>query len=246
MSGMSGPACKMQSYAEAKALKMLESNRQQVVDFNTFLLSRIYPFGGRVDSSNMNPIPYWSGGCQAVCCNFQTGDVGMSLNHGKFRENNRMGYVLKHPSQRHTGASSSSCLLRVRVLSCQRLPPKTHYKSSNILDAYVRLELHGTGNDSMEVRTKTIKDNGFNPSFGHEGDGEVFEFEVQDRESAMLRVVVMDDDTGKDAQIGQNSLTLTCIREGYRHVSLFDQDDNLIKQAGCLCRFEFEYLRQDA
>ena len=236
----------MQLYAEAKALKMLKNNRQPVVDVNTRLLARIYPFGGRVDSSNMNPVPYWSGGCQAVCCNFQTGDVGMSLNHGKFRENNRMGYVLKHPSQRHSGVSSSSCLLRVRVLSCQRLPPKTHYKSSDILDAYVRLELYGTGYDSVEVRTKTIKDNGFNPSFGHEGDGEVFEFEVQDRESAMLRIVVMDDDTGKDAQIAQNSLTLTCIREGYRHVSLFDQDDNLIKQAGCLCRFEFEYLRQDA
>jgi hypothetical protein len=42
----------------------------------------------------------------------------MSLNHGKFRENNSLGYVLKHPSQRGTGVASSSCRSIRIVVSC--------------------------------------------------------------------------------------------------------------------------------
>lgn len=77
ISHMKSPACRMQSYAEAKALKMCQNKREDFIDFNRYLLSRIYPFGGRVDSSNFNPVPYWSAGCQAVCLNFQTGDVSL-------------------------------------------------------------------------------------------------------------------------------------------------------------------------
>jgi hypothetical protein len=77
--GLKGPSFKMQSYAEAGALKLWDKNREDFVEFNRYLLSRIYPFGGRVDSSNMNPIPFWSAGCHAVCLNFQTGDVSYPL-----------------------------------------------------------------------------------------------------------------------------------------------------------------------
>jgi len=30
-----------------------------------------------------------------VALNFQTGDVSMSLNHGRFTDNNQCGYILK-------------------------------------------------------------------------------------------------------------------------------------------------------
>ena len=72
---MPEPKCKMQSFAEAKALKLLQKNKNDFIDFNLYLLSRIYPYGGRIDSSNMNPLAYWSAGCNAVAMNFQTGDV---------------------------------------------------------------------------------------------------------------------------------------------------------------------------
>lgn len=182
--GLQCPKFTMQSYAEAKALKMLEKKKEDFIDFNLNMLSRIFPSGTRVDSSNMNPVPYWSAGCHAVALNFQKGDLGMSLNHGKFRENARLGYVLKHPSQRRSGVVSASCRLNVWVLSCQRLPPKAILKGKkstagkDVLDVYVRLEMHGTGSDSKEARTKTVHDNGFNPTFG-QGRGELFSFNVK-------------------------------------------------------------------
>lgn len=35
-------------------------------------MSRIYPKGTRVDSSNYNPQPFWNVGCQMVALNYQT------------------------------------------------------------------------------------------------------------------------------------------------------------------------------
>ena len=50
-------------------------------------LSRVYPKGSRVDSSNYDPQPMWNAGSQMVALNFQTGDKPMQLNEGKFMQN---------------------------------------------------------------------------------------------------------------------------------------------------------------
>lgn len=36
------------------------------------MLSRVYPKGQRIDSSNYNPVPFWNVGCQMVALNYQT------------------------------------------------------------------------------------------------------------------------------------------------------------------------------
>jgi len=40
--------------------------------YNRKSLSRIYPKGQRVDSSNYDPYPLWMLGCHMVALNFQT------------------------------------------------------------------------------------------------------------------------------------------------------------------------------
>ena len=52
-------------------------------------LSRVYPRGQRVDSSNYYPQTYWNVGCQLVALNYQTGDKAMQLNEGKFLQNGK-------------------------------------------------------------------------------------------------------------------------------------------------------------
>lgn len=54
-------------------------------------MSRIYPKGGRVDSSNYMPQIFWNNGCQMVSLNFQSPDLGMQLNMGKFEYNGNSG-----------------------------------------------------------------------------------------------------------------------------------------------------------
>ena len=43
-----------------------------LLSYNKRQLSRIYPRGTRVDSSNFMPQVYWNAGCQLVALNFQT------------------------------------------------------------------------------------------------------------------------------------------------------------------------------
>uniref|UniRef100_A0A0C3SGL0 phosphoinositide phospholipase C n=1 Tax=Guillardia theta (strain CCMP2712) TaxID=905079 RepID=A0A0C3SGL0_GUITC len=127
----------------------------------------------------------------------------------------------------------------VCVLSCQRLP--NNEASSDILDPYVQVELSGAPGDSQVKRTVTIQDNGFNPVFGG-GRGEAFEFEIQEREVAMLKILVMDEDISTFTVVGQCCIPVTCIRPGYRHVTLYDTHNGTLHYSGVLCKFSIENI----
>ncbi|KAJ1471026.1 PLC-like phosphodiesterase [Baffinella frigidus] len=122
----------MSSFAEGKAVKLAQKQRSAFVQHNRRFLARIYPYGGRVDSSNMDPVPVWGAGCQMVALNFQTNDVALKLNHARFLENGNCGYVLKPPYQRGTGPKAAP------VVSCQRLPNNF---SKDVCGPYVTLTL---------------------------------------------------------------------------------------------------------
>ena len=82
---------------------------------NQRLITRVYPSAYRQDSSNVDAVSFWNTGVQMgsnlnlifllpstrllfsslVALNFQTGDISMSLNHGRFTDNKQCGYILK-------------------------------------------------------------------------------------------------------------------------------------------------------
>mmetsp|Transcript_6992 Transcript_6992/g.16227 ORF Transcript_6992/g.16227 Transcript_6992/m.16227 type:complete len:826 (-) Transcript_6992:326-2803(-) len=232
-----GKPFEMSSYSEKKCKKMCgdEASRLRFVHHNFRQLSRVYPFGGRIDSSNLHPINAWASGCQLVALNFQTGDVPMQLNYGKFIENGNTGYVLKPPYMRETGVRACEVNLEVRVLSCQRLP--NNNASRDIVDPYVRVEVYGVDEDEkLNEKTRVIDNNGFNPVFNDKGE-KTMSFTIRSRENAMLRISVLDQDVGQDDFIGQFCLPVTCIRNGYRHVPLYDANNGTVHSAGVLCWF---------
>ena len=65
------------------------------VDYNKRQVTRVYPGGHRVDSSNYDPVVHWCMGSQIVALNYQTPSPSMQLNDGKFEENGGCGYLLK-------------------------------------------------------------------------------------------------------------------------------------------------------
>ena len=81
----------MSSFSENVALQHLRQNPIEFVNYNKRQLSRVYPKGGRVDSSNYMPQIFWNAGCQMVSLNFQTPDLPMQLNLGKFEYNGNCG-----------------------------------------------------------------------------------------------------------------------------------------------------------
>ena len=54
----------MSSFGESTAFKYSEEAAAQYVEYNKKHLSRTYPGGVRVDSSNYDPIYLWNAGCQ--------------------------------------------------------------------------------------------------------------------------------------------------------------------------------------
>nr|XP_057918440.1 1-phosphatidylinositol 4,5-bisphosphate phosphodiesterase delta-3-A-like [Doryrhamphus excisus] len=224
------PASHMSSFAESRALGYLNDSAIQFVRHNTNHLSRIYPAGQRVQSSNFNPQTMWNGGCQIVALNFQTPGEPMDLNRGRFLQNGQCGYVLKpafmcqkdstfNPGNVGGGPGHSPVKLTVKIISAQQLP-KQQKKPTSIVDPQVAVEIHGVAIDNNKKKTHHIQNNGFNPQWDC-----TFNFTIHAPELAMVRFVVEDHDyTSSNEFLGQYSLPFKSLRAGYRHVPLMKLD----------------------
>ncbi|XP_015762799.1 PREDICTED: 1-phosphatidylinositol 4,5-bisphosphate phosphodiesterase-like [Acropora digitifera] len=84
------------SFNESTGFGLLKASPVEFVRYNKRQLSRIYPKGSRVDSSNYMPQVFWNVGCQMVSLNLQTSDLAFQLNQGKFEYNKRCGYLLSN------------------------------------------------------------------------------------------------------------------------------------------------------
>lgn len=86
----------MSSFPESKAERLMcHQDTAFFLKYHQNQLSRVYPKGQRIDSSNYNPVQFWNVGSQMVALNYQTGDKAMQINSGRFRENGGCGYILK-------------------------------------------------------------------------------------------------------------------------------------------------------
>ncbi|XP_039360258.1 1-phosphatidylinositol 4,5-bisphosphate phosphodiesterase delta-3 [Mauremys reevesii] len=219
----------MCSFSERKARKLLKESGNGLVRYNARHLSRIYPLGLKMNSSNYNPQEMWNAGCQLVALNFQTPGWEMDLNHGRFLVNGRCGYVLKPSFLRSRQASFDpesgrgpghrAALLLVKVITAQQLP-KLNDKKSSIVDPFVRVEIHGVRADCTSQQTEYKLNNGFNPRWD-----ETLSFQLRAPELALVRFVVEDyDTTSCNDFVGQFTLPFASLREGYRHIHLLSRD----------------------
>lgn len=62
----------MFSFSEKRAVGLIQKSFSEFREYNHSCLSRVYPAGIRVTSSNFNPLPHWLVGSQIVALNYQT------------------------------------------------------------------------------------------------------------------------------------------------------------------------------
>ncbi|TNN50592.1 1-phosphatidylinositol 4,5-bisphosphate phosphodiesterase delta-3-A [Liparis tanakae] len=220
-----GSATDMSSFSESDALRYVKDSGIQFVRHNSHQLSRIYPSGQRLQSSNYNPQEMWNGGCQIVALNFQTPGEQMDLNQGRFLQNSQCGYTLKppfmcqpdttfNPENAGGGPGHRPVLLTVR------LPKPEWDKPSSIVDPQVWVEVHGAPIDNNKKKTHYVDNNGFNPRWDC-----TFNFTVHVPDLALVRFMVEDHDfTSSNDFLGQFTLPFTSLRTGYRHVRLLKVD----------------------
>ncbi|KAF4100007.1 hypothetical protein G5714_020133 [Onychostoma macrolepis] len=225
----------MSSFNESVGLGYLKTNAIEFVNYNKRQMSRIYPKGGRVDSSNYMPQIFWNAGCQMVSLNFQTPDLGMQLNQGKFEYNGACGYLLKPDFMRRgdrmfdpfsetpvDGVIAATC--SVQVFSGQFLSDKK-------IGTYVEVDMYGLPTDTIrkEFRTRMVMNNGLNPYYNEEP----FVFrKVILPDLAVLRIAVYDDN---NKLIGQRILPLDGLQAGYRHISLRNEGNKPLSLPTVFC-----------
>uniref|UniRef100_A0AAY5EUS2 1-phosphatidylinositol 4,5-bisphosphate phosphodiesterase n=1 Tax=Electrophorus electricus TaxID=8005 RepID=A0AAY5EUS2_ELEEL len=209
----------MSSFVETKGMDALKNSPIEFVEYNKKQLSRIYPKGTRVDSSNYMPQLFWNVGCQMVALNFQTLDLPMQLNMGVFEYNSRSGYLLKPEFMRRTDKHFDpftetivdgivANTVKIKIVSGQ-------YLSDKKVGVYVEVDMFGLPADTKrKYRTKTSNSNSMDPVW----DDEPFVFvKVVLPTLASLRVAVFEEN-GKF--IGHRVLPVVALRPGYHYINL--------------------------
>lgn len=193
--------------------------------YNSTHISRVYPKGVRVFSSNYDPFRMWASGCQMVALNYQTGTLPMLANHYKFCENNMCGYVLKPdwlieaklPPKEHKKT------LRVDVLQATSLPNVTKV---DIVDPFVTATGYGYfPSENVTFKTDVVEDNGWNPRWDAS-----FTFKFAAPEISFVDLEIWDDGP-RDSFVGRALICLRTVVPGYH--ALIVRDDNNVPIDNC-------------
>uniref|UniRef100_A0A7N8WZP6 Phosphoinositide phospholipase C n=1 Tax=Mastacembelus armatus TaxID=205130 RepID=A0A7N8WZP6_9TELE len=207
----------MSSFNESVGLGYLKTNAIEFVNYNKRQMSRIYPKGGRVDSSNYMPQIFWNAGCQMVSLNFQTPDLAMQLNQGKFEYNGSCGYLLKpdfmRRSDRMFDPFSETPVDGVIAATCSVQVFSGQFLSDKKIGTYVEVDMYGLPTDTIrkEFRTRMV----ILPDL------------------AVLRIAVYDDN---NKLIGQRILPLDGLQAGYRHISLRNEGNKPLSLPTIFCQ----------
>ncbi|CAN9498676.1 unnamed protein product [Ophioblennius macclurei] len=196
-----------------------KSRTRDFLRYNRKALSRVYPKGQRMESSNFDPYPLWAVGCHMVALNYQTADKSTQLNSALFSLNGQTGYVLQPEFMRlddydpHQEKKTVKYSILIRVIAARHLPRP----GRSIASPFVEVEL--CGHTEEKFKTTVYRDNGLNPLW--KVPAEPFEFQVYEPELTFLRFVVNEEDMFSDPNfLAQATFPVKGLRSGYRSVPL--------------------------
>lgn len=227
------PCYQCASINEANAKKICRKHPLAVIAHTETQLIRTYPAGLRIDSSNFNPVFFWSFGMQMVALNYQTEDLPMHINRAMFEQANNYGYVCKpsimwdrahlmyrrfNPLEKEFDGLHTTQIV-INIVSGQYL------NQNNLLSSpYIEIEIIGIPGDCCKRKTKAIMRNAFNPIWN-----ETFYFRVNFIDLAFIRFAVYDSEGG--FMLAQRVMSIKSLRPGYRHVCLRSSTNLLLNMA---------------
>ncbi|XP_064132157.1 1-phosphatidylinositol 4,5-bisphosphate phosphodiesterase gamma-1 isoform X4 [Loxodonta africana] len=231
----------MSSFPETKAEKYVNKAKgKKFLQYNRLQLSRIYPKGQRLDSSNYDPLPMWICGSQLVALNFQTPDKPMQMNQALFLTGGHCGYVLQPSTMRDEAFDPfdksslrvpEPCAICIEVLGARHLPKN----GRGIVCPFVEIEVAGAEYDNTKQKTEFVVDNGLNPMW----PAKPFQFQISNPEFAFLRFVVYEEDMFSDQNfLAQATFPLKGLKTGYRAVPLKNNYSEDLELASLLVKIQ--------
>ena len=217
------PNSNVHSFASSVLHEMTEKTQKtqkKMREFTTDHICRAFP-SRKAGKFNTDPLRLWGMGCQVVSMNMTTFDEHILKADGWFRTNGSCGYVLK-PSRQIDSLSEHAEQWTINVLCGAYLPSPPWKKSGVNINPYVKISVYDYGRNSIHHRTEVAKSNGLNPVW----DDKDFEFICYTPSMSMLLFSVWDKgETNNGGFIGASAMPISCIREGYRSVPLFDRNN---------------------
>jgi len=221
--------------AKVDAVHMLQK-------YNAIHVTRTYPKGTRVGSSNYNPLPGWHTGCQLVALNYQTPGLAMWLNKALFSLNGGCGYVLK-PQWMIAGQQppeSEAVKVTIRIISAGRLLPEN---STRMINPTVVVNFFGYLGNTEQFVTSSVKANAWNPVWGEESSHVIVAPDVTLVQFAIVHgsEKSTSDGTLTDDLVCQCTVPFSAVRPGYRSVPLYNpQTGDKLEDAFLLVHLKIE------
>uniref|UniRef100_A0A7E4W5I6 1-phosphatidylinositol 4,5-bisphosphate phosphodiesterase n=1 Tax=Panagrellus redivivus TaxID=6233 RepID=A0A7E4W5I6_PANRE len=217
----------MYSMNETKAIDLLKQHSEQFVTHNKRQITRVYPRGSRVDSSNYMPLIFWNCGCQMAAINLQTPDLPNQMNSAMFELNGRSGYILKPACMREPNMKFDPFELdrvenvvpnsmTITVFSGQMFSLVCEKR----VNCFVEVDLYGLPGDSHKkmFKTRSVMADGLNTIFRDEKNACQFSLEkIILPAMAYVRFGVYEEG---GRLIGQRILPVSYIEPGYKHIVL--------------------------
>uniref|UniRef100_A0A3B3V494 1-phosphatidylinositol 4,5-bisphosphate phosphodiesterase gamma n=1 Tax=Poecilia latipinna TaxID=48699 RepID=A0A3B3V494_9TELE len=230
----------MSSFPETKAEKFATRTRgKRFLQYNRRQLSRVYPRGQRLDSSNYDPLPMWLCGSQLVALNFQTPDKPMQLNQALFLLGGSSGFVPQPDIMRDDTFDPfdkdtlhvEPITLQLQVLGARHLPKN----GRSIVCPFVEVEICGADYDGFKCKTDVVADNGLNPVWVQRQ----FVFDIHNPTFSFLRFTVFEEDMFSDPNfLAQATYPVRLLRTGYRSVPLKNSYSEELELASLLVHIE--------
>ncbi|KAG7220018.1 hypothetical protein INR49_000667 [Caranx melampygus] len=230
----------MSSFPETKAEKFATRGRgKRFLQYNRRQLSRVYPRGQRLDSSNYDPLPMWLCGSQLVALNFQTPDKPMQLNQALFMLGGSSGYVPQPDIMRDDAFDPfdkdtlhvEPITIQLQVLGARHLPKN----GRSIVCPFVEVEICAADYDSYKCKTDVVADNGLNPVWVQKQ----FVFDVHNPTFSFLRFTVYEEDMFSDPNfLAQATYPVRLLRTGYRSIPLKNSYSEELELASLLVHIE--------
>uniref|UniRef100_A0A672ZJB0 1-phosphatidylinositol 4,5-bisphosphate phosphodiesterase gamma n=1 Tax=Sphaeramia orbicularis TaxID=375764 RepID=A0A672ZJB0_9TELE len=230
----------MSSFPETKAEKFATRGRgKRFLQYNRRQLSRVYPRGQRLDSSNYDPLPMWLCGSQLVALNFQTPDKPMQLNQALFMLGGGSGYVSQPDVMRDDAFDPfdkdtlhvEPITIQLQVLGARHLPKN----GRSIVCPFVEVEICGADHDSCKYKTDVVADNGLNPVWVQKQ----FVFDIHNPTFSFLRFTVYEEDMFSDPNfLAQATYPVRLLRTGYRSIPLKNSYSEELELASLLVHIE--------
>ena len=129
----------------------------------------------------------------------------------------------------------------MEILSGQHIPRPNNSEKGEVIDPYVEVKVRGHlddfSNENNRHETKTVRNNGFSPSWR-----EKFELYLTAPELAFLELKVKDHShSNKDLHLGSFAARVEDMQEGYRRAYLVDYAGKQLKPASLFLRIEKKF-----